>query len=137
MTDIFDAKILCKNCNREMKKIVVSKNGLELRAVECERCHEKIIHPADLNKQERFNDLKGKTFSVKLRMVGNSHAISIPKEIFDFMNSLGNGVSERMRRHSEEMDRMVRLCMEDFGRLSMNFNEIDEAEEQETDEDGR
>jgi len=133
MMDIFDNKILCKNCDREMTKTLVHRNGLDLRAVICEKCGEKIIHPADLNKQERFNDLRGKTFSVKLRMVGNSHAISIPKEIFDFMNSLGNGMNERMRRHNEEMDRMVRLCLEDFGKLSLMFNSEDEGDY----EDGR
>ena len=137
MMDIFDNKILCKNCDREMIKTLVHRNGLGLRAVVCEKCGEKIIHPADLNNQEKFNDLKGKTFSVKLRMVGNSHAVSIPKEIVEFMDSMHFGMHENMerniRRHKEEMDRMVRLCLEDFGRLSMNFNESEDEE----DEDGR
>ena len=125
MTDIFDAKIMCKNCNVEMKPVIVKKNGLELRAVECARCDDKIIHPADLNGMEKFKDLKGKTFSVKLRMVGNSHAISIPKEIVDFMNEMN-------RMHSEtrsQMDDMVRLCFEDFRKLSLNFGEDLEDED--------
>ena len=85
--DIFDAKVTCKNCDKEMKKVIVNKNGFELRALKCEKCGESIVHPADLNASEHYKDLKGKTFHVKLRMVGNSHAISIPKEIFDFINS--------------------------------------------------
>jgi Zn-finger nucleic acid-binding protein len=86
MLDIFDNQILCKNCKVEMQKTIIRRNGFELRAIVCPRCKEQIIHPADLNASQQFNDLKGKTFSVKLRMVGNSHAISIPKEIVDFMN---------------------------------------------------
>jgi hypothetical protein len=117
MTDIFEARILWKNCNIPMHKTMVSRNGLELRAVECPKCKDKIIHPADLNSMEHFKDLKGKTFEVKLRMVGNSHAISIPKEIFEFLN-------ERHREMKREMDEMVRLSFEDFGRLSVIFNDF-------------
>ncbi len=113
MTDIFDAKISCKNCNAEMKPVIVNKKGFELRAVECPKCGDHIIHPADVNNLEHYNDLKGRTFRVKLRMVGNSHAISIPKEIVDFMNEIHGMKSE--------MDDMVKLCFEDFGRLSVNF----------------
>ena len=121
MTDIFDAKIMCKNCNVQMKPRVLEKEGLQLRAVECPKCKDKIIHPADLNCQNHFNDLKGKTFNVKLRMVGNSHAVSIPKEIVDLMNEQHKIMSERHRRISKDMDEMVRLAFEDFGKLSLNF----------------
>jgi len=100
-----------------MEKTIVNRNGLELRAVECPKCHEKIVHPADLNSLEHFKDLKGKTFEVKLRMVGNSHAISIPKEIVEFMN-------ERHREVKRQMDEMVKLCFEDFGRLSLIFDDF-------------
>ncbi len=130
MTDIFDAKILCKNCNIEMKPAIINKNGFELRAMKCDKCHDKIIHPADLNASSHFNDLKGKTFSVKLRMVGNSHAVSIPKEIVDFMNEM-NDVHERGRRIRSEIDNMVRLCFEDFGRLSLRFGEFGSEEDEE------
>lgn len=114
MTDIFDARIMCKKCNKEMKSTIVNRNGLELRAVECSQCRDNIIHPADLNGSEHFNNLKGKTFNVKLRMVGNSHAISIPKEIIEFVN-------ERHGEMRRDMDDMVRLCFEDFDRLSVRF----------------
>jgi len=120
MTDIFDAKILCKNCNKEMKPIIVNKNGLELRAVSCNNCGDKIIHPADLNGMEHFNNIKDKKFNVKLRMVGNSHAISIPKEIINFMN-------ERHRDLRTDMDDMVRLWFDDFDTLKLSF--FDENED--------
>ena len=121
MTDIFDARIMCKNCNTEMKKGFVNKRGAELRAVKCDDCNEIIIHPADLNCLEHYKDLRGKTFSVKLRVVGNSHAVSIPKEIINFMN-------EMHKNAKREMDDMVRLCLEDFRKLSLVFGEEAENE---------
>ncbi len=116
MTDIFDAKILCNKCNEQMEKSVVHKGGFALRVASCPVCKDKIVHPEDKNKLEHFKDLKGKTFHVKLRMVGNSHAISIPKEIVNFIN-------EMHRNMKSEMDDMVRLCFEDFGRLSVRFDD--------------
>ena len=99
-----------------MKKGIIHKNGMDVRAVKCSKCGDKIIHPADLNCLSHYNDLKGKTFNVKLRMVGNSHAISIPKEIVNFMN-------EQHKQMKKEMDDMVRLCFEDFHKLSLMFGD--------------
>lgn len=113
MQDIFDAKISCKKCDKEMTPIIVEKNGMNLRAVSCGKCGDKIVHPSDLSKFNEYKDLKGKTFNVKLRMVGNSHAVSIPKEIFHFMENM----SQQMKR---EMD-IVRLCFEDFDKVSLRF----------------
>lgn len=121
MTDIFDTKILCKKCGIEMKKGIVEKNGAQLRAVICQKCGDKIIHPADLNCLNKYNDLKDKKFNVKLRMVGNSHAISIPKEIFEFMEEQHRMMHESQKRMSRDMDEMVRLAFEDFGRLRLDF----------------
>ncbi|MEM4259564.1 MAG: hypothetical protein QXS38_02275 [Candidatus Pacearchaeota archaeon] len=132
MTDIFDAKIMCKNCNIQMKPRVVEKEGLQLRAVECPKCKDRIIHPADLNCLNKFNDVKDKTFNVKLRMVGNSHAISIPKEIIDLMNEQRRLMHEQHKRMRKEMSDMVRLAFEDFGKLSLIF-----GQEEEDEEDGR
>jgi ribosomal protein L40E len=119
MADIFDAKIVCKKCDSEMDKVSFHKNGFALRAVSCKKCGEKILHPEDKARFQKYNDLKGKTFNVKMRIVGNSHAISIPKEIVTFLN----GVHSKMSR---EMDDMVRLCFEDFGRLSVRFGETED-----------
>lgn len=123
--DIFNETILCKSCNVKMKPTTANKQGLELRAIQCPKCNKQIIHPADLNGLEQFKDLKGKTYNVKLRLVGNSHAVSIPKEIVEFM------------RHQEKMmDDMVRLCFEDMHKLSLNFgsdlsNDFEEDEDRE------
>lgn len=123
MADIFSAaKIICKKCDTEMKPGFVNKGGAELRAVRCRRCGEVIIHPADLNCLEHYKNLKGKVFNVKLRVVGNSHAISIPKEIVNFINE-----THRIHNNArKEMDDMVRLCFEDFRKLSIMFANEDE-----------
>ena len=112
MVDIFDNTILCKNCKTEMKKGIVNKKGFELRAVTCLGCKQQIIHPADINGFESYKNLKGKTYNVKLRLVGNSHAISIPKEIVNFM-----------KQQEEMVDDMVQLCFEDIRKLNLTFGE--------------
>jgi hypothetical protein len=126
MTDIFDTKIMCKKCNLEMKKQEVHRDGVVVRAVVCPCCSDKIIHPQDLNSLQHFHNLRDKTFIVKLRMVGNSHAISIPKEIVDFMNEQ----QARMNHMKNKMNEMVSLCFEDFGTLRVRFgNEGGEDED--------
>ena len=95
-----------------MQKAQVIKNNFIFRAMVCPKCHEKIIHPADEAEYEKFTNLKNKEFHVKMRLVGNSYAVSIPKEIVSFMKE-----QEKM------MNDMVRLCFEDMGKLSLNFRE--------------
>jgi DNA-directed RNA polymerase subunit RPC12/RpoP len=121
MKDIFESKILCKNCNLQMEQFTLEKKGFKLRAIKCPRCNDKIIHPTDLNNFKNFNNLKQKTYNVKLRMVGNSHAVSIPKEMLDFINNTH-------RQMSKQFDDMVKLCFEDFGKISLRF--FDEQQEE-------
>lgn len=111
--DIFDNTILCRKCNSKMKSARISKNGFVFRAMICPKCKEKLIHPVDEQEYNRFINLKNKEFKVKMRLVGNSYTVSIPREIVSFMNQ-----QERI------MDEMVRLCFEDVGRLSLNFQEL-------------
>lgn len=114
MTDIFDNKILCKNCNQVMDMVKVSKNGYLLRVVACEDCGEKIVHPVDEQNYHKFINLRNKEFNVKMRLVGNSYTVSIPKEIVSFMNT-----------QEKIMNDMVKLCFEEVGRLSLNFGEVE------------
>ena len=111
MVDIFDNIILCKKCDTKMKKAKLAKRGFLFRAVICPKCDEKIIHPVDEQEYNKFINLKNKEFRVKMRLVGNSYAVSIPKEIVSFMNEQEKAMSE-----------MVKLCFEDMGRLSLDFN---------------
>jgi len=110
MADIFDNTILCRKCNAKMNKTELVKNGFVLRVIVCPKCGSKIIHPTDEQEYNKFIKLKNKEFRVKMRLVGNSYAVSIPKEIVSFI-----------REQEKIMDNMVRLCFEDFGRLSLNF----------------
>lgn len=110
MADIFDNKILCKTCNIEMSPIEYAKNGFLLRALECSNCNSKVIHPKDEQEYKNFINLRKKEFNVKMRFVGNSYAVSIPKEIVNFM-----------KEQEKIMDDMVKLCLEEFGRLRLEF----------------
>ena len=110
MADIFDNAILCKKCDFKMEKVNFEKNGFVFRAVVCPTCNEKIVHPIDEQEYHKFTDLKNKEFRVKMRLVGNSYTVSIPKEIVLFM-----------KEQEEIMDDMVRLCFEDMHRLSLDF----------------
>jgi hypothetical protein len=93
-----------------MERIQVNKNGFILRAVMCPKCSAKIIHPRDEQEYNDFINLKKKEFNVKMRYVGNSYTVSIPKEIVMFM-----------KEQEKIMDDMVRLCFEEFGRISLVF----------------
>jgi len=109
--DIFDNAILCRKCNKVMKPGLISRNGFNLRMIKCDKCGEIIVHPADKREYEEFMRLKQKEFEVKMRMVGNSYAVSIPREIVDFMKD-----SENM------INNMVKLSFQEAGRLSLMFN---------------
>ena len=118
MADIFENKILCSKCDIKMKPIEIEKNGFILRAVQCPECNSKIVHPKDEQEYEQFSHLKNKVFKVKMRIVGNSYAVSIPKEIVNFI-------------HEQEkiMDNMVRMCFDNARRLNLMFGESEEDEE--------
>jgi len=112
MTDLFDNTILCSKCNIKMKPVQIERNGFVLRAVQCEKCGEKIVHPKDESEFNQFTYLRNKEFRVKMRIVGNSYAVSIPREIVDFIKD-----QERI------MDDMVRLCFNDARKLSLFFGQ--------------
>jgi len=111
MEDIFDNTILCSKCNKKMISKLIPKNGFNLRAIKCENCEKLIIHPEDKKEYEEFVRLKQKEYNVKMRMVGNSYAVSIPREIVDFM-----------QEQEKEMNDMVRLCFEEAGRIRLDFD---------------
>jgi hypothetical protein len=93
-----------------MEPIEVERNGFVLRVLKCSKCNSQIVHPGDKKEYEDFQSLKKKNFQVKLRYVGNSYAVSIPREIIDFMNE-----------QEKRMNEMVSLCFEEMGRISLNF----------------
>ena len=108
--DIFDNTILCKNCNRKMVHAKIERNGFPLRILKCEPCKNIILHPQDKVEYEEYMKLKQKEFNVKMRMVGNSYAVSIPREIVDFM-----------QEQEKVMNNMVKLCFQEMGKISLEF----------------
>jgi hypothetical protein len=119
MQDIFDNPILCKNCEVKMKPELISKNGFNLRTMKCHKCGEIIVHPVDIQEYNEFMKLKNKEFAVKMRMVGNSYAISIPREIVDFIKE-----QEKM------INDMVKLSFQDMNKLSLMFGCGDECRQE-------
>jgi len=126
MADLFDEIIVCSNCGKKMSKVAVEKNGFRIRAFQCERCNKRIYHPQDVEEHKRFQELRQRPFAVKLRMVGNSYTVSIPREIID----LEKNMHKEMERQMENMNKIVRLMLEEPGRLSLFFN-TEEQEEKE------
>lgn len=117
MTDIFDNPILCKKCEIRMSPTEIEKDGFLIRVVSCKKCGSKLLHPTDEAEYNKFKQLRDKTFRVKMRIVGNSYAVSIPREIVNFI-----------KEQEKIMNNMVRLCFNDSRRLSLFFG--DETEEE-------
>ena len=65
----------------------------------------------DLEKFKQFDQLKNKPFQVKLRLVGNSYIVSIPREIIDFQ--------EEMHR---EINELINMTLEEPEKLSLFFS---------------
>ncbi|RME54567.1 hypothetical protein D6777_03355 [Candidatus Woesearchaeota archaeon] len=110
MEDVYDATLVCNKCNVETTKSYVIKDGFKIRIWACPRCKKKWYHPKDMEDYNEFRKLKKRDFEVKLRPVGNSWAISIPKEIIQFEN-----VHET---------KVIRMCMDEPGKLNIYFRKI-------------
>ncbi len=111
MEDLFNQRILCSTCNTQMQKGTAQKDGYTLRALHCQNCNKKVFHPGDLEELKQFQKIRDKEFRVKLRMVGNSYTISIPKEIIHFQEET-----------QKEMEETIRMCLEEPEKLSIFFS---------------
>ncbi len=112
MEDIFSATILCTECNQPTQRKIEQKDGFELRSAQCKRCNKVFYHPVDLQRFQKFKNLKEKEFTVKLRMVGNSHCISIPKEVLLF------------RQLEQQLDQLVNLSLQGPDQMIITFKKI-------------
>ena len=110
MKDIFDQVVLCGECNSKTFKNYIIKDGFELRVLECPKCSNVIYHPGDIKEYEDFMKLKARNFDVKLRMVGNSFCVSIPKELIDFH-----------KEFEEDFGDSIKLNLEGPGKIGMFF----------------
>lgn len=109
--DILDHKILCRNCDTEMQKTIITRDNFEIRSLICPKCNEQIHHPKDLEEYKNFQKLKQKQFQVKLRMVGNSYAVSIPREIIEYTE---------VRREG----RIVNMSVNDPKTIKLSFSKV-------------
>lgn len=124
MKDIFDSKVLCDKCNTLTNKKTMIKDGFQMRILECPKCGNIIPHPVDVERYNDFNKIKKKQFNVKLRMVGNSYTVSIPREIIDFFEEEKDpfqDIDKKMKEDINRMNRMVTMAFEQANRLSLNF----------------
>ena len=110
MQDIFETTIVCDQCNKKTSKTYNIKDGFKLRVWKCDNCKKTWYHPSDLQEYNEFKKIKDKTFKVKLRMVGNSYTVSIPREIIDFQEEIQN-----------EIDKILYLSLEEPEKLSIIF----------------
>ena len=125
MTDLFDEIVTCNKCGKKMRKNHIIKNGFSIRTLECSKCGKKIYHPFDIEEYKRFSRLKQRPFSVKLRMVGNSYTVSIPREIINFQREM----HKEMQKQIKQMNQIVRLCLDGPKKLSLSFEEDEEDDE--------
>ena len=124
MKDIYENTILCDRCNIKTIKGQTIREDFPIRTWKCPKCNQVWHHPSDLQDYESFSRIKDKTFQVKLRMVGNSYAVSIPREIIEFeemRTSLHDEMKKEIKDMENFMNQMVSLSMESPGKVSLSF----------------
>jgi len=84
MKDIWENTIVCNECGSKTKKITINKENFDIRTWQCIKCGKEWHHPIDSNSYLQWKKIKNGKFRVKLRQVGNSITVSIPKEIVNF-----------------------------------------------------
>jgi len=109
MNDIFQTNLVCDKCNTKTERTILNKDNFNLRIWNCPKCKKQWTHPEDQKKYEKFSKIKDKNYKVKLRIVGNSYTISIPKEII-LLNEL-----------EKEMNKIINLTMEEPEKISLFF----------------
>ena len=120
MKDIFETNVLCNKCNIKTNKAAILKDGFRLRYFECPKCSQRWYHPSDIKEYEAFKVLKQRTFSVKLRMVGNSFSVTIPREIIEF--------EEKFAQIEKEIEQIMRLSLDEPGKICLYFKKDLEEE---------
>ena len=110
MEDIYDAIVVCDICQGNTQKGNIHKDGFLIRNWECFGCHKQWYHPLDLENYRLYTELKKKEFQVKLRSVGNSWIVSIPKEIIRF--------------EEIQTTKIVNLHLDQPGKVVLRFSHI-------------
>lgn len=111
MLDLYETRVICEGCGKVTKRDIAIRDGFEIRRWRCRDCSKIWYHPKDIEEYNRFVELKNKGYKVKLRMVGNSWIISIPKEIvkFEEANAVSH-VSLTVQKRGELIVRLIKKC---------------------------
>ncbi len=110
MRDVYDTIVNCDECTKPTEKCESIKDGFMIRCWRCNNCRKQWLHPGDLEEYKRFIELKRKDFEVKLRQVGNSWSVSIPKEIIRF--------------EEVSQTKVIRMSLDEPGKLSIFFQRV-------------
>ena len=111
MADIFETTVICDTCRQETVKGHTIKEGFQIRMWQCLRCHKEWLHPSDVEEFRRFQELRRKTYHVKLRLVGNSYTVSIPREIIAFQEEM-----------QKEINTMINLSLDEPEKMTLYFS---------------
>ncbi len=68
-----------------MAKTKVTIQGMPIRAWECKKCKETVLHPEDAQKMLVYNKLR-QGIPVKVGMLGEALMVRLPKELAQFYN---------------------------------------------------
>ena len=96
-----------------MQPQAFEQDGFLIRSLHCPQCGHRLDHPGDLRDYADYLKIRGHDFNVKLRMVGNSFCVSIPKEIVSFLREFHHDV--------DDFQDLVRLHLEKPGKVSLFF----------------
>jgi hypothetical protein len=88
------AKIRC-HCGGNTEKTVIKWRNFPVRAWKCKKCGEEILHPLDAQKAlELAKAVKKGELTVKVRRVGRSLTMTIPKKLADIFNLKEGEIAE-------------------------------------------
>jgi hypothetical protein len=83
--DLWGAEHHCQVCSWKMQKTKVTVQGMQIRAWECAKCSETVLHPEDAQKIFVLNKLR-KGIPVKVGRLGTSLMVRFPKEFTEYYN---------------------------------------------------
>lgn len=79
-------KIKCE-CGGNMEKIKTEWKGIEVRGWRCKKCNEEVLNPIDAQKALEIEKARKKNLlTVKLRKVGKSNIVTVPRPIIEAEN---------------------------------------------------
>lgn len=87
-------KVKC-HCGGDTKRTVIRWKNFPVRAWKCKKCGEEILHPLDAQKAlELAKAIKRGDLTVKVRKVGRSLTMTIPKKLAELFNLREGEIAE-------------------------------------------